>query len=219
MALRDCDLVPINQVSTVGCGDLHLSEDIEVTRRFLGIFFFALFTGCGNPPTDTLDNIEQDYLFEVEYVNHAWGLAWNGLVIDRSGDIYAYDHGHAIWEPSNSDTYTETELETKYTHASRYVGRIDQATITQQFSRIGSVGDHFLNPHQACADAGSITYRAFSYEPSTGEYRPLLLREEGDIPRKNVSNAADELASWLRSLVMTLEDVGVTPFSEGVCTP
>ena len=190
-----------------------------MNRWNLGPFCAVLLLAFGNPPTDTVDNIEQNYLFEVEYVNHAWGLAWNGLVIDRSGDIYAYDHGHAIWEPSSDDTYTETELEHKYTHASRYVGRIDQATITQQFSRIGSVGEHFLNPHQACADAGSITYRAFSYEPSNEVYRPLLLREEGDIPKKNVSNAAEELASWLRSLVLTLEDAGVTPFSEGVCTP
>ena len=219
MAFRDCDLVPICQVSRVGCGFVHSSEDIEVKRRFLGIFFFALFTGCGNPPTDTVDDIEQSYLFEVEYVNHAWGLAWTGLVVDRSGDIYAYDHGHAVWGPSSADVYTETELESKYTHASRYIGRIDQATIALQFSRIGNVGDHFLNPQQACADAGSITYRAFSYESSHGEYRPLLLREEGDIPKKNVSSAAEELANWLRSLVMTLEDVGVTPFSEGVCTP
>jgi hypothetical protein len=209
----------MNRVYTVGCGYVHSSEDIKVKLNFLGIFFLALFTACGTPPTDTVDNIEQDYLFEVEYVNHAWGLAWTGLVVDRSGDIYAYDHGHAIWEPSRADAFTKTELDNKYEHSSRYIGRIDQATIAQQFSRISSVGDHFLNPQQACADAGSITYRAFSYEPTTSEYRPLLLREEGDIPQKNISNAAEELASWLRSLVMTLEDVGVTPFADGVCTP
>lgn len=188
-------------------------------RRFLGIFFLALLTACGTPPTDTVEDIEQSYVFEVEYVNHAWGLAWTGLVVDRSGDIYAYDHGHTVWGPSSADVYTETELESKYTHASRYIGRIDQTTVAQQFSRISGVGDHFLNSRQACADAGSITYRAFSYDPTSGEYRPLLLREEGDIPKKNVSKAAEELATWLRSLVLNLGDVGVTPFAEGVCTP
>ena len=183
------------------------------------VFCLVAVTACGTHPTDTVDNIEQTYLFEVEYVNYAWGRAWNGLVIDRSGDIYAYDHGHEIWEPSSDDSYLETELDDKYAHGSRYIGRIDEATIALQFSRISSVGDHFLNPHQACADAGSITYRAFRYESGTGRYRPLLLREEGDLPKQNLSDAAENLATWLRSLVLTLEDTGVTPFAEGVCTP
>ena len=190
-----------------------------MNRTLLGTCFFTLFTACGNPPTDTVGNIEQDYLFEVEYVNHAWGLSWNGLVIERNGDIYAYDHSHEIWAPSSDDSYTETELDDKYNHLSHYVGRIDEATIVQQFSRIGSVGDHFLNPHQACADAGSIAYRAFHYEAGSGRYRPLLLREEGDFPKQNLSDAAEDLASWLRNLTLTLENTGVTPFAEGVCTP
>ena len=126
-----------------------------MNRRALSLFYLATLSACGNPPTDTMDSIEQSYLFEIEYVNHAWGLAWNGLVIDRSGDIYAYDHSHEIWEPSSEDSYTETELDDKYDHESRYIGRIDEATIVLQFSRISSVGDHFLNPHRSCADAGS----------------------------------------------------------------
>ena len=182
-------------------------------------FLLALLMACGSPPTDTMDNIEQSYLFEIEYVNHAWGLAWNGLVIDRSGDIYAYDHSHEIWEPSGADSYTEMELKEKYEHESRYIGRIDAATIALQFGRISSVGDHFLNPTQSCADAGSITYRAFRYESAADRYRPLLLREEGDFPKQNLSDAAENLGAWLRSLVLTLENAGVTPFSEGVCTP
>ena len=187
--------------------------------RLLLVPCMILLPACGNPPTDTLENIEQSYLFEVEYVNHAWGLAWNGLVIDRSGDIYAYDHGHEVWGPSGAESFTEAELDDKYDHGSRYIGRIDEATIALQFSRISSVGDHFLNARQACADAGSIAYRAYQYEPTTGDYRPLLLREEGDLPKQNLSDAAEELAAWLRRLLSTLDNSVVAPFAEGVCTP
>jgi hypothetical protein len=190
-----------------------------VNRWELCISCLVLVLACGHPPTDTLENIEQRYLFEIEYVNHAWGLAWNGLVIDSEGDIYAYDHSHESWSAAGNDSFTETDLRTKYEHEARYIGRIDEATIVLQFSRISYVGDFFLNPNQACADAGSLTYRAFAYESTSGLYRPLLLREEGDFPRRNVSDAAEGLATWLRTLVLTLDGAGVTPFSEGVCTP
>jgi len=190
-----------------------------VNRTSLSLFFPALLLACGSPPTGAADDIDQAYLFEVEYVNHAWGLAWRGLVIDRNGNINAYDHGHEIWQPPNSDSYTESELDSKYEHGSRQIGQVDEATIKQQFSRIASVDGQLSAPQYPCADAGGLTYRAFLYEAATGLYRPLLLRQEGDKTQENTSDAAEELAGWLRNLVSALEDPGVTPFNEGTCTP
>ncbi len=174
---------------------------------------------CGSTPTATTGDIDQTYLFEVEYVNHAWGLAWHGLVIDRAGNINAYDHSHEIWQPSDSAWYTESELSDKYEHGSRHVGHVDDATIAQQFGWIASVADQLSSPQYPCADAGGLVYRAFRYEAASGRYRPLLLRQEGDQTQENTSDAAEELAGWLRNLVSALEDPGVTPFDEGMCTP
>jgi hypothetical protein len=159
------------------------------------------------------------YLFEIEHVNHAWGLFWAGLVIDREGNIYAYDHGHEVWVLADTDSYTEAELEDKYEHGSRYVGRIDESTIVHQFNRIARVSERVSEPQYPCADAGGLTYRAFRYKPATGHYRPLLLRQEGDVVMENTSDAGEELADWLRSLVSALDNAGIEPFNEGVCTP
>jgi hypothetical protein len=190
-----------------------------VKCRNLSVCFLVLLAACGSGVTDTTGTIEQRYLFEVEHVNHAWGLFWRGLVIDREGDIYAYDLEHGAWERASADWYTESELEDKYGHEARYVGRIDEATIVQQFGRIEDVGVELPAPQHVCADAGSFTYRAFRYESDGGRYHPLLLRQEGDLVQVNTSDAAEDLAAWLRNLVLALENAGITPFNQGLCTP
>jgi hypothetical protein len=185
----------------------------------LGVPLVALLLACGNPPTETGDDIDQTYLFEVEYVNFAWGLAWRGLVIDREGNVNAYDHGHEVWSHAANDSHTEADLATKYAHGARYVGRIDEATVAQQFGKISRIADQLSAPEHPCADAGAFTYRTFIYESETSRYRPLLLRQEGDVVLENTSSVAQELAGWLRNLVSALDAAGVEPFDEGVCTP
>jgi hypothetical protein len=190
-----------------------------VNRWPLYISLLAPLAACGNPPTETADEITQTYLFEVEHVNHAWGMQWHGLVIDREGNINAYDHSNELWSPVEDDSYSETELQDKYEHVSRYVGRIDEATVVHQFNRIAGVPDQLSEPQYPCRDAGGLTYRAFRYETATGRYLPLLLRQEGDVVRENTSDEAEELAAWLRNLVSALDNAGIAPFNEGVCTP
>ena len=140
-----------------------------------------LLVGCHSLPTETVDDIEQAFLFEIEHVNHAWGLYWSGLVIDSAGNVYAYDHGHEAWDLADNDSFTAAELRDKYEHESRHLGQIDEAFIIDRFSRIAEVEDEHSDLEFPCADAGVLTYRAFVYESTTGLYRPLLLRQEGDV--------------------------------------
>ena len=219
VAWEDRDLVLDKQVSEVEPANVEWNEDIEVKLQHLSIVFPALFLACNSSLTETLDSIEQEYLFEVEYVNHAWGLAWKGVVIDREGNIHAYDHSQEIWDLNDNGSFSKMELEEKYAHEARYIGRIDEATIVQQFARIGAVDDDPSDLLHLCADAGGLTYRAFRYDSASGLYHPLLLRLEGDFAKQNSSNAAEDLAEWLRSLLLNLDDAGVQPFNEGVCTP
>jgi len=185
----------------------------------LGLFMLVPLGACGNPPTESVDDIEQTYLFEVEHVNFAWGLTWRGLVIDRDGNINAYDHGHEVWDLAANDFYTEAELEDKYEHGARYVARIDEATVVQQYNKLLGIAEQLSAPQYPCADAGAFTYRAFVYESTTRRYRPILLRQEGDVALENTAGEAEALAGWLRNLVSALDDAGIEPFDEGFCTP
>jgi len=186
----------------------------------LTLIVTAIVSACSDSPSAaTVDDIEQEYLFEVERVNYAWGFDWVGLVIDREGNVYAFDHSHEPWEPASNDSYSGAELLDKYEHGMRLAGNIDQRTLVRQFNRISDVGDSFQEPLISCADAGQLTYRAFRYAAETELYVPLVLREEGDRPRQNTSNAGEDLSDWLRNLIPTLDEPGITPFPDGSCTP
>lgn len=41
--------------------------------------------------TAEADNLTQKYLFEVEYMNFAWGPQYNCMYIDRDGQVYNFD--------------------------------------------------------------------------------------------------------------------------------
>ena len=60
----------------------------------------------------------QIYLFEIEYVNHAWGYVHNGLYIDNKGNVfsYKYDFQDDPWKPKSYDYYSVRELIEKYNH-------------------------------------------------------------------------------------------------------
>ena len=174
---------------------------------------------CGDGPTGTIDDIEQQYLFEVEHINMAWIPRWVGLVIERDGSVYAYDRSDVGWPRTSSTLFTEDELRDKYSLARRLLGHVDEDVLVRQFERIRDVGDDFEGPIVLCADAGVIAYRAWRYDPPDGSVMPRVLREEGDTARRNTSAAAEALAEWLRELIPTLDNPAFMPFDEGVCTP
>lgn len=186
---------------------------------FLWVLAPALWA-CGEGPTATVEDIQQQYLFEVERVSTAWSFYWVGLVVERDGSVYAFDHSHTGWDRTSSTLFTEDELEEKYSYSRRLIGHVGPATLLTQFNRIRNVGNRFASPpDRVCNDAGVLSYRAWRYHDPDGSYQPLTLREEGDVARQNTSAAAQLLAQWLRELIPTLDEPGVTPFPEGTCTP
>jgi hypothetical protein len=185
---------------------------------FLWVLAPALWA-CGEGPTATIDDIRQQYLFEVEDMNTAWSFYWVGLVIERDGSVYAFDHSDSPWERTSSTLFSEDELREKYSHGRRLIGHVGEATLLMQFNRIDDVGNHFASPNAVCNDAGVLSYRAWRYHTPDGSYQPLTLRQEGDTARRNTSAAAEALAQWLRELIPGLDEPGLAPFPEGICTP
>jgi hypothetical protein len=166
-----------------------------------------------------LEQNDQQFVFQVEYVNFAWGLQWTGIVVDRNGVIHAYDHSQGPWEPANADAYTLEELEEKYATDLGVVGTVDSATLDLQFRRAHDVGDSFREPNVVCADAGGVGYTFFRYDPVDKRYVPVILRQEGDLPRENTDADAKRVAAWLRNLALDLDVEGLHPFPDGTCTP
>lgn len=140
-------------------------------------------------------------VFEVEYVNFAWVPTWRGFVIDSTGAIHSYDLKGKRWEPSNVDYPKRTELTAKYAADSKPAGNVDPATFQAMSQRAGgAAAGPISDPVNRCADAGTITYTAWLYDPEQDAFRRVVLYQEGDMARLNQSADGRALATWLKSL-------------------
>ncbi len=173
---------------------------------------------CGTAPTESLDDTDQAFLFEIEYAS-SWFPTWTGIAIDSKGEITSYRREGTPWVPAEADSFTAGELQAKYGANAAVIGQLDRATLERRFRQIAEVGDDFSSPISVCADAGSLRYTAFAYNESTRRYRPLRLREEGDSPAQNRGGSAPSLSAWLRTVIVDYPVDGLQPFQEGTCTP
>jgi hypothetical protein len=155
-----------------------------------------------------------EVLFEVEYVNFAWGRSWHGFVVESDGKVYSYDLADTgQWPPAEEDHFPASELEAKYAHQRRLVTAVTPTEAASRYARVGEAAAGSLTPPQGvCADAGTLRYSALLYDASTGTYRRLLLHQAGDVARTNTSPAARELYRWLA-------DVTAPGAEASICDP
>ncbi len=188
------------------------------TPALMALSIATAALACGTAPTESLDDTDQAFLFEVEYAS-SWVRTWTGIAIDSGGEITSYRREDTPWVPTEADGLTAGDLQAKYGANPTVIGQLDRATLENSFRQIAEVGDDFSSPNSACADAGSLRYTAFAYNESTRRYRPLRLREEGDSPVQNRGGSAPSLSAWLRTVIVDYPVDGLQPFQEGTCAP
>jgi len=150
------------------------------------------FAMGGKPST------EQRYLFEYSHINFAWGFQMSGMYIDKNGNVYKYNHSHAPWKPSNEEYLTEEDLQEKYAHKNELVSTIDHSVLDKMHKLTRPAGEGEISQSQKkCFDAGSGIYTGYLFGSKTGQYKPVLLYQVGDRPKKNLSDEAKVLYEWL----------------------
>jgi hypothetical protein len=180
--------------------------------RIIPMATLALVAGCARSSTDLGDiPDDQDFLFEVEYVNYAWGFVWRGFHVDRNGDVRSYTL-ESSWPHVGANTFSKAELLEKYDVGPARIGTIDLDKLRRMVATIpaaaaGALGD----PVQRCADAGTVSFVAWTFDAGTARYSPTVLRMEGDIARENRATEAYELYAWLQTLAPGFGIAGCEP--------
>jgi hypothetical protein len=166
--------------------------------RIAVVLLLALLPACHWLPNDE-PVAEAQYLFEVQYLNHAWGYQLSGFYIDDRGRVYRYDHSDAVWQPARWDVFTPAELAQKFSRNRTGDGQVDAVTLRAMHALIDPASRGPLSdPVARCADAGTHTYLAYQFE--AGVYRPVLLYQAGDLAQLNRSESARVLFAWLRTI-------------------
>lgn len=168
---------------------------------FTLLLICSVFYSC----EDDLKLTDQKVFFEVHYLNSAWFYTNNGIMIDSLGQIHTFD----IKDNQDSWVYTEP---TGYISQSDMNKNLSLCTTAQGITvstdslkyyveKIDNAARGKLSQSEIMmADAGSLQYIAYVYEPHKKRYKKILLHQWGDIQINNSSKAAQELTTWLLNL-------------------
>src|SRR5665647_2073732 len=68
-------------------------------RNLTILFILLIFAGC-----EIINDLHPTALFEIQYINHAWGYQHSGSIIDASGDVREFDLP-SVWNYPDSEGY------------------------------------------------------------------------------------------------------------------
>ena len=183
---------------------------MKMTRLLPILALGAIASGCG-----LINEIENEtrVLLEIEYINNAVGPAYHGFVIEGSGDIFRYDRQGAPFAYQDSAEIEPNDLEGKFAPVKSLIVTRPPEEITPLLTliEVAATQAEYSDPKLACADAGTLTYRAYMFDTIKGRYIPVVLRIEGDFAILNTSQAAQELIAYIRSLDLIDELLGCDP--------
>ena len=155
---------------------------------------------------------EERVLLEVEYINFAWTPTYFGFFVDGSGRVFRYDRNGTTYPHQDNTEWTIANLDDKFVPVRNQVMTRPAAEVLALDPLIDlAAGGTLSEPKVVCADAGTLTYRAYRYNADTGRYTAVPLRVEGDFAQENTSQAAQQLIAYIRSLGLMDELLGCDP--------
>ena len=142
----------------------------------------------------------QEFIFEIQYTNWAWGFDHSGTYIDYKGNIYSYEYDTTeTYISVEKSIYTREELKTRYKSNKKFIDQISKDVLEQKKELISpAIQDQYSDTLNTGIDMGQLSYICYTYEYNL--YHKIVLRSEGDFTYQILSAEADSLINWLKSL-------------------
>lgn len=174
------------------------------TIKVLSIILCLLFSGC----YDLFGPVQSDqkYLFDVYYVNNAWGFVLSGLYIDKRGDVYSYSisPGDHVSPDSvrmlqrHGLILKEHDLDLKYSFNRKFIKNIDISLVSQKLAELYRVPlNAYSDTLGTGADMGAFVHSGYLFDDQNKTYGEVELKVTGDFSYHNTSRIASALVSWL----------------------
>lgn len=173
-------------------------------RALLVLLALALpAAGCNIADGDDAEetSLDQEVVFEISHLNHAWGYRLGGWYIDGRGRLWRYDHSDEPWS-APGDTIPAADLLEKVTRERELAGTVPGRELARMASLIdeaagATIGDPVGT---GCYDFGTVTWLAYRWLRAQDAYVPVLLHQQGDVARPVDGDAAATIYAWLREV-------------------
>jgi hypothetical protein len=157
----------------------------------------TIITGC-KKENNAIPALKQEVLFQIDYINYAWGYDHHGLLIDSSGNVRTYRLPNN-WHFEDADgTISASDMHENLQQIDTVSFKIDKDSLIANFRKLpyAAMGA-ITEPKMVMVDAGSTQYSGYIYNANLKQYKQILLKQEGDVLIENKSSEANEIYNWL----------------------
>jgi hypothetical protein len=172
-------------------------------RNYIFLLLIILFqNSCNNSSTPDSNMNPGNIIFEVNYVNFAWGYHCDGFYIDSLGNCYTFERPRdSVFKTQSEDTISIKDLQNKWKFSDSLYKQIPKNTINQYTSLTAdAIKGKLPNGIMKCADAGTTYYAVYVFNKDLNKFIRFILYQGGDIYRENPTKEANEIVTWLKSI-------------------
>lgn len=170
------------------------------------IFIFiitALFvSGCKK---NIVISEKQAILFQVEYVNYAWGYQHNGFIIDNEGNVLTYKNPQNWNWPDKDFNLSESQVHDNIGMCINSGKKISVEELRKYTNYIKNISSSKITAlKNVAADAGSLEYICYKFSENSGTYKGYLIKMEGDFTCENLNFYSKKVAEWMKGIINSI---------------
>jgi hypothetical protein len=174
-------------------------------EKIILITLLVLFiTGCKK---SYVISDKQVIMFQLEYVNYAWGYHHNGFIIDNDGNIMTYRNPEGWNFPDNDFSLSESQVAKNIGSCIQSGKKIPKEELEKYTNYINNITLSKITAiKNVAADAGSLKFICYRFSESTGTYKGYLIKMEGDFTCENLNFYSKKVVAWMRDINNSLTE-------------
>lgn len=164
---------------------------------YLPIIIFAIAAaGCKKNLSPVND---QQLMFQMDYINYAWGYQHSGFLMDGEGKIYTYENPVSWNFPDANFNLSEDQVAANIQFSTNS-GRVSREEVAKFGSYIDNIAMGKISGLKNTGnDEGTIQFICYRAS-GNGSYKGTLIRMEGDFTCENLNFYSRKVVTWLREI-------------------
>lgn len=166
----------------------------------LPAILLALLNGCIELTAESTDGAGP-LIFQSEYVNHAWGYAHNGWMMDGSGTVKRFRKTAPWVFPDSAGYVSEADMMKNLAACDSVLEYITPGELSKYTAKALNCSDGPMTaPKNTMADAGENIYAFYRFENDKKRYKRVILSMVGDYSQENLAPDSKEVVDWMSKI-------------------
>ena len=175
----------------------------SIPVKIILISLLVLFiTGCKK---NYVISEKQQILFQLDYINYAWGYHHSGYIIDNFGNVMTYNNPENWIFPDKDFGISANQVSENLSKCRQSGKKISKEELQKYTNYIKNIASSKVTAlKNVAADAGSSEFICYQFSESSLTYKGSLIKMEGDFTRENLNFHSKKVAAWMKEINFSL---------------